>query len=573
MSLSYSPVNIIPVRDSVLHLDEQVSYAAYLGASSITYKEVISTSYSNSQMSFSCNPPSPQTVIDRRVMLKVPVTLIFTGVPAAGTRLLQSGYDAFRAFPLHSVMNNLAVSLNNNKITIESSELVNEMLRAYGEDSEKEFLSTSPIWPDGSQEYSELVLTNMNCLAQFGEKTGVPQRGAFPYTTLTNAVDGVTAVVSATLCEPLMISPLMWAADMGKGLIGVQNMSVQINWESNLSRMWSHAAGANTISNIAVSFGQPSLLFSYFTPPATMEIPKQVEYSYQSTEVYVNELGSSKAPGVQFTMLSSNIQLNTVPDKLLVFVKERRSDRTFATTDAWMSIDAFEMSFANVSGMFSGADKRELWKISRGNGLNLSYPEWSGESLYFTSGGSQVAKHGVSGPLVLKFGKDIALVDPSISIGTPGSFNLQIRVTCTNQNPTRTIFPALYVVPVYAGVITIANGQTIQQTAVLSQNDVLNAQASADADGSIDSDLIAGSGMWSDLQSGFKKALPYIRKARKVGQDVASALPGSEAKVAKAVLDGAEAFGLGKKSKGQGGLLIGGGAKLSRAQLKQALQM
>jgi len=232
-----------------------------------------------------------------------------------------------------------------------------------------------------------------------------------------------------------------------------------------------------------------------------------------------------------------------------------------------------DVSFANVSGILSGADKRELFAIARSNGVSQSWTEWSGEATYFESGGASVERHGTAGLMALKFGKDIALNDPSVSVGTPGSYNLQIRCTLKNQNQSRSISPALYVVPVYAGVLTIKDNQSIQQLAVLSQQDVLKASAEAEEFGAHDAyegyegGVLVGGKIWGDIAKFAKSALPYVRKGREIAQKAAAVIPGPEAQAAKAALDVAEAVGLGS-----GGTLIGG-KKMSRAQLRAALQM
>jgi len=572
MSLSFEKIEVVPVRSAATNVDQPVHYNAYLGGSTVSYKEVMSTSYSNSQISFTCNPPSPSVIIDRQVLMKLPVRITLNGTPTLGTRLIQSPYNAFRAMPLHSIISNLQLTLNNTKMTIESSEVVHEFQCFYDDEKDLENFSLTPAYPDQSQEYIELAnLTNRNPLAQFGEKnSGAPFRGAFPYTAISNPVDGTTAYVEATICEPLMISPLLFGGMSGKGLIGVQNMSVQLNLDANLSRMWSLSSGSgSTITSITVSItSQPSLLFKYINPSPTMVLPKAVEYELQNVETYVSELGSLIAPGASYLMNSSNIQLNVVPSHLLVYSKMRRGDRSYETTDSWQSIESIDLSFANVNGILSGADKRQLYNISKDNGIKKSWQEWCGEAMYVESGSSSVAKHSVGSVLCLKFGKDIALNDPSVCTGTPGTFNLSCRVNLKNQNPSRSISPALYVVPVYAGVLTIKENQGIQQLSVLSQNDVLNAADKADEEGAVD-DALEGGRFFGDVSKYAKQALPYVRKARKVGQVVADAIPHPYAKAAKGALDVAEAVGLGKK---KGGVLVGG-AKMSRAELRKALQM
>jgi len=566
MSLAASHLEIVPAKEANLAIDKETKYASMMSGSQISYREVVSTSYSNTQASFNCNPPSPSICVDRTVLYKQPVTLTFQGTSAPGARLLQSGYDAFRSMPLHSIMNNLQLQINNSKLTVEASEVIHEMMRMHSHEDDSEEFSLSPSLPDQSQEYAELVNTNRNCLAQFGEKFGLPARGGFAYTAITNPVDGVQATVSADLCEALQISPLLFAGYRGKGLFRVQNMQVQINFDADLARLWSHAAGSgSTITSITVELGQPSLLFKYITPPATMSLPTSVGYDYRDVEVYTTELGSALAPGAQADLVSNNIQLNVVPDHLLIYAKERRGDRTFNSTDAWLPPQSLSLSWANQNGIFSGADQRELYKISKDNGVRMSFTEWSAGSTYFESGASSTEVRGTGGFMAVKMGKDVPIQDPSVATGVPGSYNLQVRMRVENRNQSRSISPALYIVPVYAGLLTIENNQTIVQNAVLSQQDVLDAAKEAEESAYVDmADASSGGSFWADVSRNLSKALPYVRKARKVGQAVTGAIPTPQAQAAKQVLDVAEAVGLG-------GTVIGG-KSMSRRELAKLLQ-
>jgi len=567
MSLSFEDMQVKPVVVSSVDLGRPDSYQALIGGTQITKKEVISTSYNSSQASFQCNPPDSLTIIDRRVLLKVPITLTFTASSVAGgTYMLQSGYDAFRAMPLSSIMQTLTVSVNNNKITLQPSEVVSEVMRFHGNQRDLQYRSGAPALPDQSQEYSELLLTNRNPLAQYGERFEVPARGGFPYTAVGGAVGATTMTVSAVLTEPLLISPFVWGGADSKGLCRVQNMQVQINWESNLARVWSHFDPAGTVmSNVSVALGQPSLLFTYITNPPTLQIPKTLEYQYHDmSEVHITELGSSVAPDASYTMVSSNIQLSSIPEMLLICVKERKGDRTYKTTDSWQSLESVNLSWANSSGLLTGATKEQLYDISVKNGLDMTYTEWSADPTYVLSGGVQSQQRGVGSVLLLRLGEDIAFSDPASSVGVAGTFNLNMRLGLRNRNPTRTIFPALYITPIYRAVMSIQDNQSVLQTAVLSPADVLDSAKQANDIGAVSSSDVAGGAF--NVSKFAKQALPYIRKGRKVAQDVARAIPGPEAKVASAILDGAEAFGLGRR----GGMPVGG-AKMSRAELRRAL--
>ena len=568
-SLTASRVEVEPSRVENTNVDQKPVYEAKLGGITNTYREVISNSFSPSQASFSCNPPSPNTLVDRRVYLKVPVTVDFTGVSGSGN-LLQANRDAFRAFPLASIIDNLQVTINNTKLTIESSEVIHELMRFYGEPREQEHLSGSPCFMDQSQEYSQLALSNRNPLARYGEKgDGQPGRGGYPYTVYTNT--STTAQVQAVLTEPLVISPLLFGGHDAKGLVNVQNMSVQINWSPNASRIWSHDSTANTINSIQVSFGRPSLLFNYITPSPTMSIPDVCDYQFQDVEVYTSELGSALTPGQSAQINSSNIQLNVIPSHLLVYVKKRRNDRTFEDTDSYLPISSLDMNFANVSGMFSGASQEQLYNLYRDNGGNQSWSEWSAQPMYATNGLTDTVVKGPGGILCLKFGKDIALQDPSLAVGVPGTFNLQLRCTVSNERDAD-VSPTLYVVPIYEGILSLSMNQAVQQLSVLSQEDILAAAKKANNEGAMSSE---GGKIMGDIASGFKKALPWIRRARKVGQAVSGAIPQPQAQAVKAALDVAEELGLGEGGMMHGGTLVGGtavgGKKMSRDAMRRKL--
>ncbi len=567
MSLAFDKLKVEPVVASALDLGREEKYPASIGGTQITFKQVISTSYSNSQASFTANPPDPQSVIDRHVKISQPVRVRFRAVPAAGTRVFQSGYAAFRAMPLHSIMDNCQLSINNNKITLQASECVAELMRTHSSARDFEHRSTAPMYPDQSQQYADMVNTNRNPLAAYGETPDTPSRGAFPMTIvanpLANGANVMEAVIEANLTETLLISPLLFGGDERKGLSRVQNLSLTINWTS-LDRIWSYVAPAGwTFSSIAVELLQPSLSFKYITLPPSLSVPDVLEYEFDNVEVHVNELGAQQNAGATYSMTSSNLQLNAVPEYLMIYAKKRRGDRTAADADAWQSIQSLDLSWANGSGLFSGASKQDLYDISLRNGVDMSYPEWAGEAMYNVVGGAESYRTGVGSLLLLKFARDIAMADPAVSVGTAGTYNLQVRVGLKNTSAAA-LFPALYIVPIYKGVFTIAQNQSIQQLAVLSQMDVVQAAQQAESQGAIAASDFEGGGKFNFMRAAHD-ALPYIRKGRAIAQKVAAAVPTPQGQAVKAALDVAEAVGLGK-----GGLMVGG-QKISRAELRKAL--
>lgn len=282
MSYTINPLDVVNVLDPLVDINAKKEYTVLKGGQEVSYKPVLSTSYSNSAAQFSAPPPSPGIIVDRKVYLSVPVTLNFTGTAAPSQNLLQSGYDAFRQYPLSSNMNVLTVNINNTASSINMADTIGALLRYHNnEDLQEIEYSLTPSLMDQSQNYADLVNSIRNPLGQYGDSNygSVMGRGGFPYTSFTNTA--TTAQVSAVLTEPLFLSPLFFGHGNEAGFIGVQNMDFTINWNNDLSRLWSHAAGSgSTITSISVTLGQPKLLFKYISPKELMSIPRHVEYNY-----------------------------------------------------------------------------------------------------------------------------------------------------------------------------------------------------------------------------------------------------------------------------------------------------
>jgi hypothetical protein len=468
-------------------------------------------------------------------------------------------------------MSNLQLGLNNTTISQELSDIVHEQRLTEEDLRDQAHLSGAPCYPDQSQEYDQLIATNRNPLSQYGEMSrGTPFRGGFPIRVIAgNGVGETTATLEADITEPLFISPLLWAKYEAKGLYGVQNMNVVINWLSDLARMWS-SADSSKVATVAVSFAAPpELLFKYITPSAAQDLSdlKSLNYQFDRTDVYKSQSLAFTASQAQ-QMVGPNIQLNVLPKYIMIFAKEQQSDRSFKTTDSWLSIESLRVTFANNPSNFVGANKNELYQICVRNGMNMDYSSWSGEDLQFVSGGASAPVQGRGSVFIAHCGKDFSWSDPGVATGVPGTYNLQVEGQFTNRK-ARDVNAVLYVCPIYSGVLTLAGNQAIQSNAVLSQEDVLRCQKQANAGESVSAAEAEGGSFWSDVMEYGRKSLPYVRGARKIGQAVTGAMPMSpQAQAAKAALDVAESVGLGTS----GGVLTGG-KKLSKAELRRALAM
>ncbi len=588
MSLSLNPVKPVKVIDPILDFDASQYYAVVDGGQRVSWKPVISTSYSNSSATFSAPPPSPAIAVDRKVKLYQPVHIDFIGNAPIGQALLQSQYDAPRAYPLSSNMNTLQIDLNNTSFSINMSDTIQAFLRYHNPECLKQGdMSLTPSLLDQSQQYSDLVNAIRNPLASYIDSVegSVQGRGAFPYTGLTNNISagiGVDTTASADFIftEDLFLSPMLFGTcGQENGFIGLQTFQLIINWGTDLSRFWCHDnSGGTTLTSISVTMGQPILLFQYKTPSPLSVIPTTKSYPYYEVQRYPTDYGTGVLSGASVLVSSSNIQLNSIPRIMYIFARKRNSDLTFLDTDTFFSIEQISINWANNSGLLSNARKQDLYEMSRKNGCNLSWTQWSGESSYLSSGSTVQAISGPGSVLAVEFGTDIGLPSDEAA-GINGTFQLQMEVNITNRSAA-TISPTLYVAIVNEGIFTIENNTSYSQIGVISRSDVLEAGKQEGVNYG-DLKYMAGANIFKNIGRAIKRALKvarkhgpeWIEKGIKFGKDVAPIAQaiaklmaaGYTKAQAEQIMEGNAFVGGGRR--GRKPLL--GGKRITAAQLKK----
>jgi hypothetical protein len=216
-------------------------------------------------------------------------------------------------------------------------------------------------------------------------------------------------------------------------------------------------------------FTNAQLILNYLTPQPSQLLSSRNTVPYYSLPRYISSSGGPNTfaamqastynptitsygpcPGIlpsSQTIVSSSIQLNCIPDKLIIFVRPSLSQTqtpwNVATT--FLVIQNISLNFNNSSGLLSSVSQYSLWQMSVENGSTQSWGEFSGWQWKSTDGGYMAPIPTQGSLLVLDFAKDIQLND-WLAPGSIGNFNLQFSLNVINQ---ATIYPV-------AG--TLANG-------------------------------------------------------------------------------------------------------------------
>lgn len=483
MSQAFSSNKVTPVAvdDPRLSFTRTPDFGVIKSGKLITKNKFISQSSSTTGVNWNLVVPSTKTAVSRRIFVTHHFEVAINATPQSGGSgkvIDPSVYDAPRFAAGSLVTANTILQINGTSFPLNTYQIANVLAHANTSDhSYKSGYSMMPSMQDYYQKYSDAQAFTTSSgyggakdpLASDGENSYYTPRGGFPFTVVLNEAPGVgvagNAIVRFDTTEPLWVSPTE-AGDIEDhdALIGVLNMTLLINFVSNLQRVWSHSdnAKASVINTITVTLYQNSdLLLTYITPSDTEVIPNSVVYPYNNIVIYPTEV-PALAGGASTTNTAQAIQFGTIPRRLFVWLQRNDLTATVTTTDTFARIDQINITWDNNAGILSSANTQMLYDASREAGLNMSWTQW-----YSRTGSIMIID--VNRLLLLNSSAEA----PSLAI----SKSFVVTVTYTNLN-NASITYTLRVAAVFDGLLTIQDGLALTQNSVLTPEDIVKAHAS-----------------------------------------------------------------------------------------------
>lgn len=482
MSADFQKVLVI---DDRLAVKDSIKYAVMKGAQNMTVSEFNAISQSPSSIVFNVQVPSEQTLIDRRVMWESTITIRVQGVPALGEHLINWGSkDALAPFPLHQLTTTQTATINNNTVSQNTRDVLASLLRFHDKRELSRYNGSTPTAYDTYQKYTDALNATNNVLGSYLngslDNDFIP-RGAYGASIVGNTVgDGSTTKtvdITFTVREPILMSPFLWAnpSSNAMGIYGIQNLNFQFNLGS-ASRAIRHAGVAFTsvaLQNVADS----KLIFNFLSPHPSLPMPSRNVIPYYELPRYITTVSQSIPNATRATLTTNTLQLNQVPDKLILCVRKVLGNQTPSDADCFLPIKGVSLNFNNNSGILSSATPQDLWRYSTENGVNQSWLEFYG----YANVQNGVSVNGLNVPLsgsllVLAFGKDIQLTEEFYASGSLGNFNLQMNVQV--ENNTGALINAneyeICMITMNSGLMVNERGTTQVYTGLLTKQDVLD---------------------------------------------------------------------------------------------------
>lgn len=502
-------------------------------ASQSTYQQFQAVSASNSSISFNIQVPSENIVIDRHLLLttqlsfqlNIPNTAVGGVYPiAVGEPAFQYGLtDSLQAFPLNSLFTTIQTTINNVSVSTNLQDVLPMLMRMSDKRVMSRYNSMTPSLPDSAWgKYSDGVGTNSNPLAAYNNSSYdecFEPRGAYKLDDIivcryngagvfqdnTNVVlvagDQFKVFISVRLTEPfLALSPFInCEPEMSAGLVGVNNMSFVFNVDNACRRLFSSSnsfiqtpivlgwaispeilvpgPGPNIFPGARPNcFAETKLLFNFLSlqPEQYAKISTKNVVPYLDYPRYLTTSNNSvnilsKSTG---TITSQSIQLNQIPDLILICARIPMAEQTYKNPSGFLAIRNIRVNFNNSSGLLASATVQDLYGLSFRNGSSQSYYEFLGEAEVndnATGGAKTVATTGSL--LVLNPVYDFSL--PSyLSASSLGQYQFQFNLEVYNQLDVA-LNPEICIVTVNSGIFATQQGTSQIFTGILTKEQVL----------------------------------------------------------------------------------------------------
>ncbi len=187
-------------------------------------------------------------------------------------------------------------------------------------------------------------------------------------------------------------------------LLGINNMNIICNIRSNLGGLFKTSKPYNYAVSLgfngASAFSEPKLLMNLLTlqPEQYSRINNRNVLAIQDYPRFVSTNSGTTVNGDTTTFTFPIIQLNQIPDTILIFIRPPRSYTSadggqYKRQTGYFSIQTANISFNNQSGILGSCSKEELYNLSKSNGSKQSYQDFIGQANYQQASGGATSSN------------------------------------------------------------------------------------------------------------------------------------------------------------------------------------
>ena len=512
------------VDSRIANLTSSINYGVYKGASTILTQKYKAVSSSVNAHVFNIAVPSQETCVDRNIMWEAEMVIKITLGAAAGAAhtIFNYGKDtALSQFPLNSLINNAQCSINNASISQDMQICLPALKRLMTTESMEFLEGITPTLPDSYFNYSDGV-DNYNVLGDIKSNTSpdFKPRGSWTISgiftdaaciTVPAAFAGTELYLKYKVQEPLMFAPWVFGNPQtnSSALYGLSNLSFNFQMSSDGGRCLK--SSFNIASAQVVNYTNSELTLTYLTMHPEQLLNSKCVSPYYSLDFQITPLPALNA-GSKITVMSNSIQLNSLFDQVIMYVRRPASSVTCKTSDSFYKINRINITCGTRTGLCSNLDTYGLYRASKKNGLNMSWHEFNGYSSL--SGAAQpylpTKVPMVGSIVVLDLVNDIGVEQSYFAPGSLTNTNFLVQLDIENQSGNNDT-PELVMLFKNYGVLVTEKGQANVFQGILTKEDVLSV-SDQEPTSTADINRMVGSGFLDKIKSVSSKVLPIVKK-------------------------------------------------------------
>jgi len=521
-----SELSTVLINDSrYVNITDKVVLGVKDGPASVIYQKYIPNSNSTSSTLYNVNVPSENTLVDRNIHIQGTISCYYETAIAANATDAASGAVIFKvapaAFPMNQALQSVSLTLNNSKLSVQTQDILPVYLKQF----QQKFLSkncqmtpsyvdkyfgkvSGAVDNDGAGSYMsgiESAEKDSDTAGRFNEdftvevylgsvavanlRTPDPVTGLYTITNSTANASTVIVVCSVNVSEPLLGLPTAVMKEDESNYLGINNMELLLQWNDmrnvfNISgsRLWKSYAGDR--DERLVLDKQANLNLKYMSLHASQyaKLNSKNILPYDEMVCYKKLFTGSDTITQQLTDV---ISMRQIPDKIFIVVRPQyQSQKPQFSNHLCFPITGLNITFNNVSGLLTSYRQKDLYQMSRRNGSQQTWAEFSGEVK--NKGG--VISAGIGSIICINPITDLGLSD-FLTSGSLGQFSFQATVDYQNiyghtygtgtTLTTADQFQACEIATIcsYGGILINDKGSSSTMSGLLTKNAVLEAKS------------------------------------------------------------------------------------------------
>lgn len=514
MSGAIIPTSVEAVKDINPHLvfHNKAVLTVPVGPLTFAATQFSSTSYSTAggTTTIAYTPNSTTTALGINMRVKWTLRVHVRALANDNGQVINYGItDCFRPYPVTQMMNTQTVTLNGTGITFTPQDILNIVLRR-NMNSVKQAVKNSacPTMLDQARRWQDHIENppfepasgagNImgpvnNPMNSYGETLNSlrPPRGAFPLlkypeSTFTPGDEGEDHI-DAEITEPLFVSPWDGGQMMPFSLAQIKNLTIVCTFGDSF-KCWCHnnkfehesPIVQNPYTDIISEFiASPILLIDVFSLPPTIALPKVLLYPYSRIQQFDTTFSKalpvpSQTASYAGKFVTNNIQLDSVPDYLLIAIQRNTSLVNPTVSNTFMRITSLAINYNTTTNQLASATEQQLFDYSLTGGTDANW-------LDQVSGWGSVISLKVSEQLTVgEFEKAPGIMAPA-NLYITGSFidTRDFDEVDRSLNPVGANSLVAWIVAINNGIMTVAESTCITQANIISSADYLSAPAVA----------------------------------------------------------------------------------------------